>query len=119
MNVTEAIGNEPREDIARLEERIEYLAVRLENCRKFALVARIAIGAGIVIFAVSLLGVIRFDIAAIVIAIAAVIGGVVLLGSNSTTANEVKAEIAEAEAARAAFIGTIRLRVVGGSSLLH
>jgi hypothetical protein len=47
-----------------------------------------------------------------VAAFAAVIGGVVLLGSNRSTLQEATAALQAAEAQRAALIGEIDLRVV-------
>ena len=57
-------------------------------------------------------GVIPFDPLAMTTAMAAGLGGVVTLGSNNATAKEAAAQMAEAEAARAALIGEIDLRVV-------
>jgi hypothetical protein len=47
-------------------------------------------------------------------AFAAMIGGVVLLGSNRSTLQQSTAAMQAAEAQRAALIGEIDLRVVGG-----
>jgi hypothetical protein len=104
-------------DIARLEARIESLAAKLENCRKISVAARIAVGAGIAIFIASLIGFFRFDIVVILTAVTLMIGGFVLLGSNSSTATETAEEMAKAEAERAVLIGSLGLRVVGGASL--
>jgi hypothetical protein len=108
-----------RAEIARLEAEIETLAARIENCRKVSLAARIAVGSGIAIFLAGLIGAIYFDIMVVLISITAVIGGFVLLGSNRTTADETAEAMAKAEAARAALIGSIRLRIVGGNDTLH
>lgn len=119
MDLTETSEPGPREAIAQLEERIELIAARLENCRTVALAARFVISTGVAIFAASLVGLIRLDIMAVLASITAGIGGFVLLGSNSTTANELNEEMARMEAERAALIGSIGLRVVGGSDTLH
>ena len=66
-----------------------------------------------------MLGVIWFDPLAMSAAIVALLGGVVVLGSNSSTAREAKAQIAAAEAERAELIGAIELQVVGGRETLH
>ena len=58
-------------------------------------------------------GVIPFDPLALTGAMAAGIGGIVMLGSNNSTAKEAEAQLAAGEAARAALIGLIELRVVG------
>ena len=110
---------DPRAEIARLEEHIERLEARLENCRKFMLASRIAIGLGAVILIATLIGLMAFDPTIFLAAVAAVLGGFVVLGSNKTTANEAADERAEAEAARNALIGSIELRVVGPRETLH
>ena len=117
MDVADFTDEGYRDEIARLEARIEGLVAKLENCRKVSVVARIAVGAGIAIFLAGLAGFFRFDVTVILTAVTSVIGGLVLLGSNSSTANETADEMAKAEAERAALIGSIRLRVVGGNTL--
>jgi hypothetical protein len=106
-----------REEIARLEARIEELADALERCRKIVLVSKAAIAVGGVLILAIVAGVIRSEAAAIG-GIAAIIGGTVLFGSNSSTAKETAAALQAAEARRAELIGKIELRVVGdGRSL--
>ena len=101
-----------RDEIGRLEERIEALAVSIERCRKVSLAAKIAILAGAAWLALTLLGLVTFTPALFFGSIAATIGGVVLLGSNATTWNETAAALRQAEAARMALIGSIDLTVV-------
>jgi hypothetical protein len=112
-------ASDPRDEIGRLEARIEALADKIEGCRKFMLASRIAIALGAVLLAVTLIGLIAFDPAIMLAAIAAMLGGFVLLGSNKTTAVEAAEEQAEAEAERAALIGSIELRVVSDRQTLH
>jgi hypothetical protein len=50
-----------------------------------------------------------------VIGVAAVLGGLVLLGSNKTTLDELNAEIAEHEALRARMIDQLELQTVGNT----
>jgi hypothetical protein len=107
---------DPRAEITRIEEKIEELAVTAERCRKMILAARIAMAAGAVWMVVALLGIVAFNPAAMVASIAAVIGGIVMFGSNTATAKLTATAIEEAEAARAELIGNLRLRVVGGES---
>ena len=109
-----------REEIARLEGRIETLAVSLERCRKVSLAARLAILAGGAWLTLTLLGLVTFTPALFFGAIAVTIGGVVLLGSNATTWNETAAALQQAEAARMTLIGQIELTVVdNGMKRLH
>ena len=60
-----------------------------------------------------LLGVIAFSPDTVIAAMAAVIGGIVLLGSNATTWTQTDAALHEAEAMRADLIGRMDMRVVG------
>jgi len=110
---------DPHEEIVRLEEEIEALSGRIENCRKFILAARVAaIGGGVLLVAL-LLDVIRFDLQLMMLAMAALLGGIVVWGSNSSTAKEAESELAAAEANRKALIGLIDLRVVAERPTLH
>jgi hypothetical protein len=52
-------------------------------------------------------------------AMAAILGGIVMFGSNSSSAKEAADELAAAEASRAALIGSIDLRVVPARPTLH
>jgi len=103
---------DPRDQIARLESRVEELADAMERCRKIRLVSRIAIAAGGVWMLAAAIGVLAFDPMAMMAAISGVIGGTVMYGSNRTTWREVDAAINEAEAKRAELIGRLKLRVV-------
>jgi hypothetical protein len=85
---------DPRDEIARLEARIEALADKIEGCRKFMVASRIAVAAGCVVLGATIIGMIAFDPTIFLGAVAAVLGGFVLLGS-------------------------IELRVVGGRETLH
>jgi hypothetical protein len=110
---------DPHDEIVRLEAHIEELAGKIENCRKFALASRIAMICGAVLLAATLFGVIGFDPRAMLAAIAALLGGFVLWGSNASTAKEAADELAKAEANRAALIGLIDLRVIAERKTLH
>ncbi len=101
------------EQISRLEARIEELAETIERCRKIILVSRAAIAVGGLLILAIMLGAIRFDPMAVIGAITAVIGGTVLLGSNTSTSQETTATLRAAEAQRAELISKIELRVVG------
>jgi hypothetical protein len=110
---------DPHAEIERLEARIEDLAAQLEVCRKFALAARIAIAAGAALLLSITIGAILFSPLAFTAAIASLLGGIVLAGSNRSTANEVAAQLAAAERDRAATIGLIQLRTVAERATLH
>ena len=110
---------DPHEQIVRLEAHIEELAGRIESCRKFILAARIAMAGGGLVFAAILVGAIRFDPAAMAAAVAALLGGIVVAGSNRSTAEQARNELAATEAKRAALIGVIDPRVVSERPTLH
>jgi len=103
---------DPHDEIVRLEAQIEELAAKIESCSKFILASRIAMASGGIVIAAILLGAIRFDPAAITAAVAAFLGGIVVWGSNGSTAKEAAKELSAAEADRAALIEMIDLRVI-------
>jgi hypothetical protein len=103
---------DPQWKIIRLEERVEELAARVENCRKFILVARLAVGGGGIVLVAMLVGVIQFDLGLMAAAVASTLGGFVVWGSNSSTARETSKEIVKLESERAALIEYINPRVI-------
>ena len=111
---------DPHDEIGRLEARVEVLASKIENCRKFILVSRASVVLGGLLLLAWMAGAIRLDPAILTAAIVAALGGIVLLGSNSSTAKEATAELVDVEARRTALIGQIDLRVVsGGNGAVH
>jgi len=110
---------DPHDEIERLEAQIEDLSDRIESCRKFILAGRIAVIGGGVLLVALLLDVIRFDLQLMALAMAALLGGIVVWGSNNSTAKEATAERAAAEANRKALIGMMELRVVAERPTLH
>jgi len=102
-----------RDEIAQLEARSEALTESIERCRKISLAAKLTIAAGAIWITLVLLGVIAFSPGTIIAAMAAVLGGIVLLGSNATTWTQTDAALQAAEAMRADLIGRIDMRVVG------
>jgi hypothetical protein len=115
-----SLESDPHEQIARLESEIEALGESAARCRKVALGARGAIAAGCVLFAAMLIGVIEANALWLMIAAICAMGGIVLYGSNRTTAEQIAARIANAERLRAALIGEMELTLVPEPSrLLH
>src|ERR1700726_1213683 len=110
---------DPHKEIVRLEAQIEKLSARIENCRKFILAGRIAVAIGVILLVALLLSVIRFDLQLMMLAMAALLGGIVVWGSNSSTAKEAGNELAPPGANRKAVIGLIDLRVVAEWPTLH
>jgi len=110
-------GGDAREEIARLEARIEELYETIEKCRKFTLMSKLAMAAGGLLLLVTLLGAIRFEPVALIGAIAALIGGTVLFGSNGSTLNEATSALRTAEAQRTELIGRIEREMVDAGEL--
>jgi hypothetical protein len=107
------IDGDPRDQIAGIEADIDELAKTLDGCRKAMLFSKVAIAAGGIWILAYLLGAIGFDPRAMIVAIAAIIGGVVIFGSNSSTSKETTAAMKAAETRRAELIDMIDLRTVG------
>ena len=103
---------DPHDEIVRLEERIDELDAKIESCRKFILVSSMATVGGAVVLAAMLVGAIRFDPGVMAAAVAAFLGGIVVWGSNGSTAKEAAKELAAAEADRAALIEMLNLRAI-------
>ena len=109
-----------RNEIERLEERIEALRLSVTRCRKISIAAKAAIAGGFAWLALTFLLIAPFWPSLFFGAIAAVIGGIVLLGSNATTWNETEASLMKTDAARRALIDGIELTTVDtGVQRLH
>ena len=102
------------ERIAQLEAQIEALAETVEGCRKIMLVAKIAIAGGAALIVAMILGMVRAELAGLSGATAALLGGIVLLGSNRSTSDQALAKMKKAEAARTALIDRLELQPVDG-----
>jgi hypothetical protein len=111
MSVT-PIDDDPHDEIARLEAQIDELAERIERCRKIILAAQIAIALGAIGLLALLLGLLRFDPVVMMAAVIAFIGGIVVFGTNSSTAKQMAASVAQAERQRAALIDQLDLRAI-------
>jgi hypothetical protein len=107
-----------RDQISHLEADMDHLAERVEGCRKIILASKIAIAAGAIAMVAILIGAIRFDAVALLAAMVAMLGGIVVFGSNVSTSQQAMARIKEAEAARAELIGKLELRTVEGGVML-
>jgi len=115
-----SMESDPHEQIARLESEIEALSESAARCTKIALGARIAVGAGCVVFAAMLLGLIEPSALWLMIGAICAMGGIVLYGSNRTTAEQIAGRIANAERLRAGLINDIALTLVPQPArLLH
>ena len=107
---------DPQDDVAELEERLEGLTQSLERSRKVLMAARIAAFAGGIWLVASFAGLLGFEPVGALVAGAAVLVGIVLLGSTRTTARQTAAEIADVERLRAELIDRMELRTVADGS---
>lgn len=112
------MNEEAREAIIRLEAEIEAATDTLDRCRKLMLAGRISIAVG----AVWLLAVVAGPLAGLASlagATAALLGGIVVFGSNTMTAREVAARIQRAEDMRTQLINTLAPLPVAGNNASH
>jgi hypothetical protein len=107
------------EDISRIEERIEELREAIARCRKLSMAAKLMIGVGAAWIVLTLAWLVPYLPSLLFGSLAAVIGGIVLLGSNSTTWSETEAALAASEVMRAEWIGRQDMRLVGDSRTVH
>ena len=99
----------PRDEIVRLEERIEELAAKIESCRKFILASRISVAGGSLVLVGMLFGVIVFNPAMMAGAVAALLGGITVWGSNRSTSQQAAKELTLAESHRSVLIEKMAL----------
>ena len=104
-------GNDPREEIARLEAMIEEAAEAAERCRKFILAGKLCTIVGAVWLLGATLGPLS-GLASLAGGTAAFLGGIVAFGSNTMTARQIAARIQAAEEMRAQLIDGMALQPV-------
>jgi hypothetical protein len=95
------------------------LAESLDRCRKISFASKLSIAAGAGWIVLTLLGVAPFMPGAVIAALAALIGGTVLLGSNATTWTQAEDALRAAEATRTEIIGRMDLRLVEERRAIH
>jgi hypothetical protein len=102
-----------REQILQIEAHLEELTDVIERCRKIILISKVAVAVGGTLILAIIVGAVSFDPTVMIGAIAAVIGGMVVFGSNTSTLIQNRADMKAAEAHRAELISRMHLRVVG------
>ena len=101
------------EQILHIEAHIEELTDIIEGCRKIILISKVAIAAGGILNLAIVIGAVGFDPTVLIGAIAAVIGGTVVFGSNTSTLKQTLTDMKAAEAHRTELISRMDLKVVG------
>ena len=81
------------EQILHIEARIEDLTDIIERCRKIILISKVAIAAGGILILATVIGAVGFDPTVLIGAIAAVIGGTVVFGSNTSTLKQTMTDL--------------------------
>jgi hypothetical protein len=104
-----------REQIIRLEAEIDQLAETIERCRKIRLVGQAAVALGAMLFLAVIFTPMSYSPAALMAAIALILGGIVVLGSNRSTSQQAFAALRTAEADRAELISQLDLTPAGGN----
>ena len=101
------------EQVLHTEAHIEELTDIIEGCRKIILFSKVAVAAGGILILATVIGAVGFDPTVLIGAIAAVIGGTVVFGSNTSTLKQTLTDMKAAEAHRTALISRMELKVVG------
>ncbi len=102
----------PRSAIEQLERDIERLSDAAERCRKFIFAAKVAIVLGALVMLALFFGVVRGP-EALIAATAASIGGIVTLGTNVSTLDQLVKSLDGAQQLRRQMIGRLDLHLVG------
>ena len=105
------------DEISQIEARIEELAEVSERCRKIILFSKAAIAGGFALLLVVMLGLFGSSQVAALGSIAAVLGGIVSLGSNVSTLQQTEAAMNAAELQRSDLINRIDPRLVSDSPM--
>lgn len=113
MQMADSDQSAMREAIEQLELRIEELSLSVEKSRKAILASKISMAGGALLTLALLSGLITAQPLAIVVAIAAVCGGIVGFGANVSTARQDSEAMQAAAAQRAELIGRLKLREIG------
>src|SRR5262245_18195852 len=101
------------EQILHIEADIEELTDIIERCRKIILISKVAIAAGAILILAIIIGAVGFDPTVLIEAIAAVIGGTVVFGSNTSTLKQTMTYMKAAETYRIELMSRMDLKAVG------
>src|SRR5215831_4171510 len=101
------------EEILHIEAHIEKLTDIIERCWKIIFISKVVIAAGGILILAIIIGAIGFDPTLLIGAIAALIGGTVVFGSNTSTLKQTMTDLKATEAHRTELISRMDLKVVG------
>ena len=104
---------ELREEIARIELRLEELSSSIEKSRKAILVSKMSLAGGALLTLALMSGLMSAQPLPVVVAIAAIFGGIVGFGANVSTARQDSSAMQTAAASRAEMISRLELREIG------
>jgi hypothetical protein len=105
------------EQILHIEAHIKELTDIIESCRKIILISKAAIAAGGILILATIIGAVGLDATVLIGAIADVIGGTVILGSNTSTLKQTMTDTKSAEAHRTELISRLDLKAVGNGEV--
>lgn len=107
-----------RNQIARLEQRLDELAAALEKSRKAILASKVAMAGGALLMLALILGILSAQPLALVVSIASLLGGIVGFGANVSTARQDRAAMEAVAATRTDLISRLEMRDVGRGTTL-
>lgn len=111
MNLTDE--DNPIDEISRIEAQLEKLAESSDRCRKIILVSKVAIASGVALPLFMMLGLSGYNQIAAIGSIALVLGGIVSVGSNVSTLQQIMTAMSTAEALRSELINRLDLKSIG------
>jgi hypothetical protein len=106
-------GSEPAERIEQLELRIEELRDAIARSRRLMTVGRACAAFGPILLLGLVLGVLAFSPARVVVALACLIGGIVLTGSSKSSTEQLERSLQGAERERNEAIDALGLIPAG------
>jgi hypothetical protein len=111
LNLTDE--DNPIDEISRIEAQLEKLAESSDRCRKIILVSKVAIASGVALPLFMMLGLSGYNQIAAIGSIALVLGGIVSVGSNVSTLQQIMTAMSTAEALRSELINRLDLKSIG------
>jgi len=106
---------DPQAQVADMEAKIEELSLAVEHCRKIEVIAKSLTTVGGMLALGAIVEAFRLGPTALLMGLAALLGGLALMGSNRRTLDDTEKSIRAHEARRAELIdGLLLKRVANG-----